>query len=352
MSINEFEKDDVQVNGAFERLALGALVFEHPAQRVKNNATKLRAMEANWNPEGFGLPLISGDDENNYRVIDGRHRCTAALKLFGPDTEVVCEVFYGLTQQQEHDLFLSRNNQTVISMNDRYPNELGAGRATAVAVNEVLTRHGLKVGPVGSPDTVKSPGTLVKVFEREGEEILSDTVGTLLNSFGVAAIIPAFVDGLAQVFSLYDGQTKNLGPLNRKFMTIALANIKGANPWQSAVNTVKAAQAAKGGAAVQHAARFIVDAYNLYAKEVGEPPIPPWDRALVVQERVLAAVRAKAEAERREQLKKERAAQKAQDALRDDEDDDTDPDIEDDSEDSTAPARTVPGATFAGGADS
>lgn len=307
---NEFAQDDVQVNGAFQSLALGTLVFEHPAQRVKSNATKLRAMEADWKPEAFGLPLISSDTEGRHKVIDGRHRCTAALALFGAETAVLCEVFYGLSQQQEHDLFLSRNQQTVIGANDRYPNELGAGRATAVAVNDVLTRHGLKVGAVGAPDTVKNPGTLVKVYEREGAEILSDTIGALLNSFGVVSIVPAFVDGLAQVFSLYDGQIKNVGPMNRKFMSIALSEIKGANPWISALNSVKAAQAAKGGAAVQHAARFLVDAYNLHAKEVGEPPVPPWDRALVVQDKILADVRAKAEAERREILREQRKAEK------------------------------------------
>lgn len=311
MTTNEFAQDDVQINGKFQPLALGALVFEHPAQRVKNNATKLRAMESNWKPEAFGLPLISSDTDGRHKVIDGRHRCTAALALFGPDTEVLCEVFYGLTQVQEHDLFLSRNQQTVISTNDRYPNELGAGRETAVAVNEILSKHGLKVGPVGAPDTVKNPGTLVKVYEREGAEILSDTIGGLLNSFGVASVVPAFVDGLAQVFSLYDGTIKNVGPMNRKFMPIALAEIKGANPWISALNSVKAAQAAKGGAAVGHAARFLVDAYNLHAKEVGEPPVPPWDRALVVQERTFAAVKEKAEADRREALRQERKAAKA-----------------------------------------
>lgn len=311
MTTNEFAQDDVQINGKFQSLALGALVFEHPAQRVKNNATKLRAMESNWKPEAFGLPLISSDTDGRHKVIDGRHRCTAALALFGADTEVLCEVFYGLTQVQEHDLFLSRNQQTVISTNDRYPNELGAGRETAVAVNEILSKHGLKVGPVGAPDTVKNPGTLVKVYEREGAEILSDTIGGLLNSFGVASVVPAFVDGLAQVFSLYDGSIKNVGPMNRKFMPIALAEIKGANPWISALNSVKAAQAAKGGAAVGHAARFLVDAYNLHAKEVGEPPVPPWDRALVVQERTFAAVKEKAEADRREALRQERKAAKA-----------------------------------------
>lgn len=311
MTTNEFAQDDVQINGKFQSLALGALVFEHPAQRVKNNATKLRAMESNWKPEAFGLPLISSDTDGRHKVIDGRHRCTAALALFGADTEVLCEVFYGLTQVQEHDLFLSRNQQTVISTNDRYPNELGAGRETAVAVNEILSKHGLKVGPVGAPDTVKNPGTLVKVYEREGAEILSDTIGGLLNSFGVASVVPAFVDGLAQVFSLYDGTIKNVGPMNRKFMPIALAEIKGANPWISALNSVKAAQAAKGGAAVGHAARFLVDAYNLHAKEVGEPPVPPWDRALVVQERTFAAVKEKAEADRREALRQERKAAKA-----------------------------------------
>lgn len=306
-----FEQDSIQINGAFQCLALGTLIFDHPAQRVKSNATKLKAMESDWKPEAFGLPLISSDTEGRHKVIDGRHRCTAALALFGPDTEVMCEVFYGLNQQQEHDLFLSRNQQTVIGANDRYPNELGAGRATAVAVNAVLTRHGLKVGAVGAPDTVKNPGTLVKVYEREGEEILSDTIGALLNSFGVASIVPAFVDGLAQVFSLYDGQIKNVGPMNRKFMPIALSEIKGANPWMSSLNSVKAAQAAKGGAAVQHAARFLVDAYNLHAKEVGEPPVPPWDRALVVQDRVFADARAAAEAERKEALRIQRAAEKA-----------------------------------------
>lgn len=308
MSNQEFAHDAVQINGSFERIALGALVFEHPAQRVRSNATKLKRMEESWNPEGFGLPLLSGDGGEFYRVIDGRHRCTAALKLFGPATSVLCEVFHGLTQSQEHDLFLARNNQTVISTNDRYPNELGAGRPTAVAVNEVLTRHSLKVGIVGAPDTVRSPGVLVKVIERDGPEVLNDTVSALLNSFGVASIVPAFVDALAQVFDLYDGQLKNLGPLNRNMMTSALASIKGANPWASAVNSVKAAQSAKGGSAVGHAARFMVEAYNLHAKEIGEQPLPSWDRAQVVQERATAAVRAKAEQERRAQVKAARVA--------------------------------------------
>lgn len=305
---HNFAADAVQINGAFERVALGNMLFEHPAQRVKSNATKLRRMQEAWNPEGFGVPLLSADGADDYKVIDGRHRCTAALALFGPHTEVLCEVFHGLTQAQEHDLFLARNNQTVISSNDRYPNELGAGRDTAVAVNDVLSKHGLKVGPVGAPDTVRSPGTLVKIYERDGADILDATVSALLHSFGVSSIVPAFVDGLAQIFDLYNGDVRNLGPMNRPFMGVALSQIKGANPWASAVNSVKAAQAAKGGSAVGHAARFMVDAYNLHAKDIGEPVLPSWDRALVVQERAMAAVKAKAESERRAAAKVARAA--------------------------------------------
>jgi Family of unknown function (DUF6551) len=84
-------------------------------------ASRLRKMTANFNPDGVGELLVSRRPDGLY-IIDGQHRQRTVLAKHngtGPVPTVTCEIYTGLSQEDEARLFLLRNDRAGVSGVDR-----------------------------------------------------------------------------------------------------------------------------------------------------------------------------------------------------------------------------------------
>ena len=63
----------------------------------------------NFDPNLFNEPKVSKRDDGFYYIFDGGHSVAAHMTKFGNDKPIKCKVFYGLTQEQEMQLFVQQN---------------------------------------------------------------------------------------------------------------------------------------------------------------------------------------------------------------------------------------------------
>jgi hypothetical protein len=147
----------------------------NPKAQREFNPAQAEKYAADFDFEGMGFPVLNLRDGSWY-IVDGQHRI-AALKLIGyGDQQVQCECFEGLTEAQEADLFLVRDDRRKVSSFERFGISVTAGRETQVDVNRIVQSLGLCVSQQQVPGAIGSATTLVKVYERGGPQTLARTL--------------------------------------------------------------------------------------------------------------------------------------------------------------------------------
>ena len=111
----------------------------------------LAYLNATWDDDALGIPLVSCRDGRNY-VVDGQHRVEALKIKEGPNATVLCEVRYGLTHDQEVVLFLKRNKALKPDACDVFNARLENGDVRAHAVKKIVEEFGYRISRHGSKD--------------------------------------------------------------------------------------------------------------------------------------------------------------------------------------------------------
>jgi hypothetical protein len=132
----------------------------------------------------FSPVIVTLNEEGSFSIIDGQHRCTAALSL--GFTQVPCMVV-NAPPEEAAGIFAAINGTTTpMTVQSLFKASRAAGVAWAVAVDRVCKRHGVTplVYPVPSgkqrPLMTNAVGSLRKVYERHGEPILSAALACLV----------------------------------------------------------------------------------------------------------------------------------------------------------------------------
>ena len=111
----------------FEELFAVDLRVDIDVQRTTDHAW-LDKLESTWDPKKVGIIMISRRRNGECYIINGQHRVVVSLRK-DPAAIMDCEVFEGLSVEEEADLFLDYNtHQKPINVYDRYRIALKAGR--------------------------------------------------------------------------------------------------------------------------------------------------------------------------------------------------------------------------------
>jgi hypothetical protein len=151
---------------------LDDLGFETAAQRSLNPRHWQRLAE-NWVDGAEGLICISvrNDRRLSKKVVDGRHRVTAAQSL-GYRT-LKAEVHYGLSLTQEATLFMLRNQESAtVQPYDQFRVGLTAGLPIYVDMDAVLVKHGLSFGNSSSQNVVGAIAGMRTICEKYSKDML------------------------------------------------------------------------------------------------------------------------------------------------------------------------------------
>lgn len=155
-------------------LPLDTLLIDPQAQRAKS-MPRIKRLATHFMPQAAGTLVVSERDDGSRYLVDGMHRREAGV-LAGV-SELPCEIHYGLTQQDEAQLFLIKNREgTKPSAADEYHIGLTAGLPIYVDTQSVLEKMDLKVGNGTSANQVGAIAGVINIVDRYDAETLERTL--------------------------------------------------------------------------------------------------------------------------------------------------------------------------------
>jgi hypothetical protein len=217
----------------------------------------------------IGIPTVNKRD-GFYWLVDGQTRVAAGKEAVEgwESYQLQCEVYDGLTEQEEAELFLSLNDITPVSVMDKYKVGVVAGREQDVAIEKILRKLDLRVGLDKTEGVIKAPGTLRRVFERSGGPVLERTLRLVVETWGDAGLQSSVIDGVGWFVDRYGDAVDDDWFLQR------LGNIRGGVSalLSSAEVLRKQTSSAKGHAV----AAAIVQYYNGGSNRGGVKKLTSW----------------------------------------------------------------------------
>jgi hypothetical protein len=173
------------------------------AQRDLNPA-RVDHLAAHFDPEQIGHPVVSFRD-GHYWIIDGQHRIEALKEIGWGDQSVQCEVYEGLAEQDEAELFLVRNDVLAVPALDKFKVGVNADREAETDINRIVLAHELVVTRDKIPGAIAAVGTLQRVYKRAGGPVLGRTLRIVRDAYGDPGLEAAVIDGIGHLCQRYNG---------------------------------------------------------------------------------------------------------------------------------------------------
>lgn len=159
---------------------------------------------ADFDLESLGYPVVNLRDGVFY-IVDGQHRVAAAKMIGWADQQLQCECYEGLSEAEEADLFLRRDNRKAISSFDKFRIGITAERDTECDIDRIVRAAGLTISNNKRPGAIGAPGTLRKVYSRSGPGTLSRALRLIRDSYGDAGFDAAVINGMGMLCQRYNG---------------------------------------------------------------------------------------------------------------------------------------------------
>lgn len=187
---------------------LGQMRISPKAQREFRQA-HAEQFASDFDLEGLGFPVVNHRD-GHYYVVDGQHRI-AALRIIGfEDTDTVqCETYDGLSEAEEAELFLRRDNRKAIPALDKFRIAITAEREIECDIDRIIRANGCVISRDKVPGGIRSVGTLRKVYVRSDPETLGRTIRLIRDSFGDPGFEASVIDGISLLCQRYNGQLED-----------------------------------------------------------------------------------------------------------------------------------------------
>lgn len=169
--------------------------------------SKADRIAANFSPEHFGVPVVNMRDGHAW-MIDGQHRA-AGLKIWlgegWQDQHFEAEIYDGLTEAEEADAFLKRNDSMAVNAYNKFRIAVVAGWEDEQTVAGIVMREGLTISQDKSHEgRIIAVGTLLRVYRRAGGEVLGRTLAIIRDAYGSAGLEATVIAGMSMVVHRYD----------------------------------------------------------------------------------------------------------------------------------------------------
>lgn len=200
-------------------LAIAELQICPAAQREYQSSQAAR-IAANFSAEKMGYPVVSHRG-GAYYIVDGQHRI-AALKILGCiNDKVECEVYEDLTQEQEAELFLGRNERRGVRASDNFRIGITAKREIELEITKIVESCGLYISTTTADGSVRAVQTLRKIYNNFGADVLRRTLQIIRDAYGSTGFDANVLNGISLVCQRYGDEITN------DFIVDKLAALRG-----------------------------------------------------------------------------------------------------------------------------
>lgn len=198
---------------------LNRLVVSDVAQRELKQY-RVDHLIAHFDAEQIGTPVVN-ERGGKFYIIDGQHRAAALAEVFGPDHQVQCWAYVGLTEGEEAEKFLQLNDNLAVSAFDKYNVAVEAGRDVEADIDRIVRACGLAVTKQQVEGGIGAVGTLQRVYRRSGAHVLGRTLRIIDAAYGTAGLHAALIDGVGLLCARYNGE------LQDELAVLKLKNMRG-----------------------------------------------------------------------------------------------------------------------------
>ncbi len=167
---------------------------EHMAEKIA----------ADFDPDKFGIPVVNKRD-GRFWAVDGQHRI-GALKVIGYEDQLIeCQVYEGLDEKAEAEMFLGLNNRLTVSALSRYMVSLTAQRTRELGIARAVNACDLTIG-ANAKTQIQAVHALGRVYDLAGSNLLEISLRVLRDSYGDAGMRAELIEGMGLVAHKYNGQ--------------------------------------------------------------------------------------------------------------------------------------------------
>lgn len=263
-----------QNSSQFKMVPLPDLNVDPEAQRALVPGW-VKAHVPKFDVDQLGYIVVNKRSNGKLYIVDGQHRVELMRAVGWGDQAIHAEMFSGLTQAQEAELFLARNDRRAVSRYAKFRVAVTAGDPMAVDIDRIVRAHGLVVSDQSRDGHVVAVDALERVYQGGGIASAKDGAAALGKALTVAVQAwgnqPSSVNGrvihaIGLIFLRY-GSTIDDKDLIRK-----LAPFPGGAP--GILGKGRSSQEIRGRPLHHCIASILVDLYNK-GRRVGK--IDAWE---------------------------------------------------------------------------
>lgn len=256
------------------RVPLTSIIVDPRVQRDLD-PKRMRQLAKEFNPALLGFFCLSDRGDGVYHAVDGQHRKhyleTVAMT---PHRLVRAEIFHGMTLKDEARLFLLKNNAGAVSYADKFKVRAEQGEPDAVAMMEIITSVGFKVGPRGQRRCFNALKALSRMYAASPEmAALSVKLATDAWGDGNSSVNGSLIEGICMFMTKWPDKANGQPRVDPKRMEVILPAYPG-----GAVGVISAMRGAKTSLKKDSpwiVAYLLRAAYNKNLKETNQ--LPYWD---------------------------------------------------------------------------
>lgn len=196
----------IERKSKIEFVALGKMQVSELAQREVRDY-RVDALVSSFDPDRLGHPVLNFRS-GRYFIMDGQHRIAAVKRWIGAgweDSTIECQVFRGLSESDEAEMFLRLNDTLNVSAFDKFKKAVAAGRPTENAIDAAVLAQGLHISKRKTPGSVSAVSALVKVFKRSDAATLGRALRIIRDAYGDSGFDSFVIDGIGHLCHRYNG---------------------------------------------------------------------------------------------------------------------------------------------------
>lgn len=211
----------------------------------------------------LGYIVVNRRDDGKWYVVDGQHRVELMRAVNWGDQRIHAELFDGLTQREEAELFNARNDRRAVRRFDHFRISVTAGDEQACDITNIVQAAGLCITDQQHDGGISAVDKLEKIYEgggitsaREGRTALSRTLMTIKHAWGTspAGFNGTLIHGIGMVQLRYNGE------IDQKALATMLGPVKGGAP--GLLGNARALREMSGRPTHHCVASIVVDLYN------------------------------------------------------------------------------------------
>lgn len=165
------------------------LMVDHTVQRPLDTARAER-IASDFDRNALGTFVVSRRDDGTYHLIDGQHRHAVVILLGHEDWDLHCQVYVGLTRQEEARMFRLLNNSKAVNVLEKFLVRIQEEDPVAVEINDILLDHGWKISTAKQDSNFCAVAAIEKGYRKAGPEgpgLVEWLIQIITKSWGFAA---------------------------------------------------------------------------------------------------------------------------------------------------------------------